>query len=110
LRVNDYNELEVKSRASGETPELYSHHPQGFGPWSPGLHDPTERKAQLRALQAPALVYLGPHHPLISELRAGETDALAFARAQALVEALPSLHRRKLLGTFTRVTWPRGAR
>ncbi len=54
-----------------------------------------------------AFVYLGPDHRLVAELRAAEVDPTAFVRAQALVEALPALSKRKLLSTFMRVTWPR---
>ncbi len=71
--------------------------PAGYGPWSPALSDATERKAQLRSMAALALVYLGPDHRLVTELRAAEVDATALARAQRLVEELPALVRRKLL-------------
>jgi hypothetical protein len=56
-------------------------------------------------LDASGEVYLGPGHRLVSELRAAETDAMALARAQDLTEALPSLHRRRILSTFSRVTF-----
>jgi len=81
--------------------------PAGYGPWSPALSDATERKAQLRSMAALALVYLGPDHRLVTELRAAEVDATALARAQRLVEELPALVRRKLLGSFSAITWSR---
>jgi hypothetical protein len=80
-----------------------------YGPWSPTV-DRIERGKQLRSLAALAAVYLGSNHPLVAELRAGEADAMAFVRAQSLIEALPSRTRRMLLGTFTAVTWPRPQR
>jgi hypothetical protein len=82
----------------------------GYGPWSPALSDATERKAQLRSMAALALVYLGPDHRLVAELRAAEVDPTAFARAHDLVEALPALVRRRLLSTFSRVTYGGGRR
>jgi len=56
-------------------------------------------------MSAIAYMLLGPHHPLWRTLRAGEDDPAAFVQAQEMVEALPSLRRRRLLGTFSRVTW-----
>jgi hypothetical protein len=75
-----------------------------YGPWSPTC-DRIERGKQLRSLAALASVYLGSDHPLVAELRAAEVDAMAFVRAQDLVEALPALTRRRLLSTFTAITW-----
>jgi hypothetical protein len=76
-----------------------------YGPWSPTV-DRIERGKQLRSMAALTAVYLGSDHPLVAELRAAETDAMAFVRAQDLVEALPAGTRRRLLGTFSRITWP----
>lgn len=76
----------------------------GYGPWSPTVSR-EERGRQLRCMSALAYVYLGPSHPLWSMLRAGETDPTAFVEAQELIEAMPALWRRRLLGTFSRVTW-----
>jgi hypothetical protein len=53
-----------------------------------------------------ARMLLGPHHELPGLLRLAETDDATFVRAGQLVEGLPSLTRRKLLGTLAAVTWP----
>ena len=77
----------------------------GVGPFSPTLRDQVERVAQLRGMSTAAFMLLGPRHPLWRLLRAAETDEMAFVQAQEMVEALPSLRRRQLLATFSRVTW-----
>jgi hypothetical protein len=79
--------------------------PLAFGPWSPGL-DPIERVAQLRALAALVLVFLGLRHPLVETLRAAEADSDAAARALHMLDRLPTLRQRRLLSVFARVTWP----
>ena len=76
-----------------------------YGPWSPTRRGHDERKAQLRSLAALAAAYLGSDHHLVAELRAAETDAMAFVRAQELVDVLPSLTRRRLLSTFSAITF-----
>jgi len=53
---------------------------------------------------------LGPHHPLWRTLRSAKVDAKAFVAAQDMVEAQPALTGRKILGTFSAVTWPRPPR
>ena len=80
-----------------------------YGPWCPTI-DRIERDKQLRSLAALALVYLGPDHRLVADLGDAEVDPMAFARAHDLIETLPALTRRKLLGTFARLTWPRRRR
>jgi hypothetical protein len=75
-----------------------------FGPWSPNV-GPTERIAQLRSLAALAAVSVGSGHPLVTELRAAETDSDAAKRALALLDALPSLTRRRLIATFGAITF-----
>lgn len=77
-----------------------------WGPWSPTCHR-EERPLQLRTLRTIAYLRLGPDHPLIAELRAAETDAMSFVKAQDLIEALPALTRRRLLATFSAITWPK---
>jgi hypothetical protein len=77
-----------------------------FGPWSPTIQ-PEERGKQFRSLASIAHVILGPHHPLIGELRRAETDAIAFVKAQELVEKLPALTRRRMLLAFSAVTFGR---
>jgi hypothetical protein len=78
----------------------------GYGPWAPGI-DRVECRLQMRGMSVTAYMLLGPHHPLWRTLRDGETDPTAFVRAQELVEALPSLWRRRLLATHMAITWPR---
>jgi len=75
-----------------------------LGPWSPGIA-PVERVAQLRSLAALAAVFTGSLHPLVTELRAAETNHAAAGRALALLDALPSLTRRRLIATFGAVTF-----
>jgi hypothetical protein len=76
-----------------------------FGPWSPTC-DRIERGKQLRTLASIAYLRLGPRHPLVAELRAAEHDPMALVRAQDLVDALPPLPRRRLIATFSAITWP----
>jgi hypothetical protein len=80
-----------------------------YPPWSPTVGE-IERGKQLRSMAAVAYMLLGPCHPLWSTLRRSESDAMAFAAAQDLVEALPALTRRRLLSTFAAITWPRKPR
>jgi hypothetical protein len=81
-----------------------------FGPWSPGLRDPMERTAQFRSLAMGAAVFFGTSHPIVREFRCAETDPDAAARAFALLDSTPTLTRRRLLATFSSVTWPRGSK
>jgi hypothetical protein len=82
----------------------------GYGPFSPGLSDPAEIKAQLRSMATNAYMLVGPDNTLWRMLRAAETDAVAFGAAQDMVEALPALTLRRLLSTHQAVTWPRPPR
>jgi hypothetical protein len=93
----------MKSTAAWRTPA------EVFGPWVPGL-DATERIAQFRALQALVAVFLGPRNQLVAALRSAENDGAAAAEALALLNAVPTLTRRRLSSTFCSVMWPRGAR
>src|SRR5258707_16654 len=77
-----------------------------FGPWSPDV-DSVERVAQLRALCALAAVFCSSQHPLVAELRRAETDPDAAERALTLLDALPSLTRRRLISVFAVVTFPK---
>jgi hypothetical protein len=74
-----------------------------FGPWSQAV-GPVERIAQFRALCALTAAYCGSSHDLVGELRAAETDRNAADRAIALLDALPSLTRRRLIATFGAIT------
>jgi hypothetical protein len=75
-----------------------------FGPWAPHV-DGVERGKQFRSLAALAATFFGTSHPIVGELRCAETDSDAAARALALLDTTPTLQRRKLLSTFSRVTW-----
>jgi hypothetical protein len=59
-----------------------------------------ERTAQLRLLAGVSAPHLGSGHPLVGALRQAEQDDAAMARALALLDAVPSLPRRKILATF----------
>lgn len=80
-----------------------------YGPWSPTI-DRTERDRQLRCMAGSARMLLGPHHELPGLLRQTESDDAAFVRAGEIVERLPALTRRRLLGAFSAVTWPQQPR
>jgi hypothetical protein len=70
-----------------------------FGPWLRALGD-CERCAQLRSLAALAAVFVGSANPLVTALRRAEQDDSELARAFALLEALPSIAKRRLLTTL----------
>jgi hypothetical protein len=80
-----------------------------YGPWSPTCAA-GERERQLRCLSAIAYMVCGPHHDLWKLLRQAESDELAFGEAYAAMERLPALTRRRILGTYNAVTWPRQPR
>ena len=82
-----------------------SRSPVAFGPWSPGLTDSAERKAQFRSLAALSAAFLGANHEIVSTLRHAENDDAAAARALALLDSTPTLTRRRILSVFGRVTW-----
>jgi hypothetical protein len=71
-----------------------------YPPWS--IASPEERGRQFRGMATA----FGPNHPLRRTLRTGESDPIAFVRAQRLVERLPALYRRRLLATHAAVTCP----
>jgi hypothetical protein len=81
-----------------------------FGPWSPDVVDPTEKVAQLRSLAALSALLVGSGHPLVSTLRAAEDDSDAADQARELLDALPALTKRRLLSTFSTITWPSKSR
>lgn len=103
-----------------------------WGPWSPSLTDPAERKAQLRCLAA--IVYMLRQQggadimPLVRALREAEMPQCErdvanlcnddpaddfprldddLDRARRLFDLLPALHRRRIIATFAQVTGPR---
>jgi N6-adenosine-specific RNA methylase IME4 len=65
-----------------------------------------ERVPQLRTLRAIAHMTLGHCHALVDLLRRAETDNIAFGRAEEVIDQLPALHRRRLLASFSAITWP----
>jgi hypothetical protein len=67
--------------------------------------DNIEKIAQLRSLAAIAHLQLGPDHALVAQLRAAETDPVAFTLAKETIEALPALTRRQLLSSFGAVNF-----
>ncbi len=77
-----------------------------YGPWSPSVSDQTERIAQLRSLAAISAAHLGSDHAIVGILRNAESDHTRFVEAQAYFDALPSLIRRRVLATFSAITWP----
>jgi hypothetical protein len=84
--------------AQAPTPALRG----AFGPWLRELGD-TERCAQLRSLAALAAVFVGSGNPLVAALRCAERDDVALARAHVLLEAMPSIPKRRLLATYLAV-------
>jgi hypothetical protein len=81
----------------------------GYDPWIP-TRSAIERRPQLRCLQAIVCCPHGWAHTPIALLRTGETAPATFTEAQAAFETLPALTGRRLLSTFTAVTWLRGRR
>jgi hypothetical protein len=79
-----------------------------WGPWSPACCGHEQRVLQLRTLRTIAYLRLGPDHPWISELRAAETDPMAFVRALEGFDQVPALRRRQILATFASITWTHG--
>jgi len=77
-----------------------------FGPFLPHL-ERVEKVAQFRSLATSAAAFLGSGHPLVAALRQAETDDAAADKALALLDATPTLTRRKMLSVFGAVTWPR---
>jgi hypothetical protein len=76
-----------------------------FGPFVPHV-DRVEKIAMFRSLACLSAAFFGIDHPLVTELRAAETDNDAAARALALLDRTPTLTRRRMLSVFMRVTWP----
>ena len=71
-----------------------------FGPWRQGIPD-RDRAVQLAELRALVFVLCGPAHPLVKALKAADAgDEAVLAAALAQLDGLPSLNRRRVLGTF----------
>jgi hypothetical protein len=63
--------------------------------------DAGERLARLRCLQALARVLGGPAaEQLVAALRQAETDAAALPAADAQLDAMPTIPRRRILSSF----------
>ena len=66
-----------------------------------------ERVARIRALRTLAhLLCGGPRHPLAVALRESELDPAQAERALELLDALPTLRRRRLLAAFAALDAP----
>jgi hypothetical protein len=76
-----------------------------WGPWSPTCHR-DERVPQLRTLRTLAHLHLGPEDPWVAQLRAAETDPMAFVQALEGFERIPALRRRQVLASFAAINWP----
>lgn len=88
------------------SPEYAAPHQLGWGPFSPTVRGHQERCCMLRSLAALVACHCGSAHPLVLILRRAEHDPMAFAAAQPAFEALPALTRRRVISTFSRLTWP----
>jgi hypothetical protein len=73
--------------------------PGALGPWLREADDP-ERYAELRSLASLAAVFVGSNNPVVTALRRAEQDDTELGRAYALLEALPSIPKRRLLATY----------
>jgi hypothetical protein len=83
-----------------------AHPPGGFGPWVADLEHAEER-AQLRLIGGITASFIGCQHPLVAVLRRAEDDAAAKAEALRMLNALPSLTKRRIVSTFGGVMWAR---
>jgi hypothetical protein len=67
--------------------------------------DAIERAAQIGRLCGIAAMLLRSSHPLVPLLRRAEQDGAALARALDMIDALPSLTRRRLISSFASTQW-----
>jgi hypothetical protein len=67
--------------------------------------DPVERAGQLGRVCGICAILLRSTHPLVPLLREAEGDERALARALDMIDALPSLTRRRLISTFGATQW-----
>lgn len=77
-----------------------------FGPWKAGISE-GERIARCRGMRAICLLYLGDNHALVHALAVAEADASVLERALGLLDALPSLRRRRILAAYATLAMPR---
>lgn len=76
-----------------------------WGPWSPGCKGGDQRALMLRCLGT--IAFMLRQQELSALLRKAETDAMSFVEAEQAIEKMPALTRRKLIATFSAITWPR---
>jgi hypothetical protein len=67
--------------------------------------DPVERAGQIGRVCGIAAMLLRSTHPLVALLRQAERDDRALAKALDMVDALPTLARRKLIASFGATQW-----
>ena len=91
-------------KALPESPENSGKGCAPFGPFRLEC-DPVERIAQLRVLRTLVHVYWGLPN-LERALKDAETDPVCRAWALAFIDALPTLHRRRILATFAYIHKP----
>jgi hypothetical protein len=72
--------------------------------------DPIDRAGRVGRVCGIATLLLGSNHPLIAVLRAAERDDQALARALDLIDALPTLTRRKLIASYGATQWAQSRR
>lgn len=73
--------------------------PDPFGPWAPDIDD-SERLARYRSLRALCQIFCGPAHPLTAALARAEVDPAAAQAAWEALTTVPSLQRRRVLGSL----------
>jgi hypothetical protein len=69
--------------------------------------DPIDRAGEVGRICGISAMLVGSRHSLICVLRAAERDNKALARAPDLIDALPTLRRRKLIATYGATQWAR---
>jgi hypothetical protein len=67
--------------------------------------DPVERAGQVGRLCGIAAMLLRSSHPLVALLRQAERDEAALAQAIDIIDALPTLTRRRLIASFGATQW-----
>lgn len=70
-----------------------------FGPWLPEISEP-DRRAGLRALAALCRVFIGSNSAIVAALRRAELEPEFGDQARVLFDKLPTLQRRRVLGTY----------
>jgi hypothetical protein len=73
----------------------------GAGPAS----DPIDRAGQVGRVCGIAAMLLRSCHPIVPLLRRAERDDVALARALDMIDALPTMTRRRLIATYGATQW-----